>query len=168
MQGASNSVAWLKLARQWHLYLGTFFAPSILFFAFTGSLQLFGLHEGHRGEAYQPPAWIQRLGSLHKNQKVAERRGPAQGVAGEQKRPPESDEARRPPRPEAGRRSGERGANKFTLALKWFFLAMAVGLIFSTLLGILMAFQYNRSRALVWGLLILGTVIPVALIVLMT
>jgi hypothetical protein len=39
---------------------------------------------------------------------------------------------------------------------------MAVGLIFSIFLGIYMAFKFNRSRALVWGMLFLGT--PLALI----
>jgi uncharacterized iron-regulated membrane protein len=93
----------LKQVRQLHLYLGVFFAPSIIFFALTGSLQLFGLHEGHPGEAYQPPAWVQKLGSIHKNQIVAERRGPPPGFAGEQKRPQESDEARRSPQAAGGR-----------------------------------------------------------------
>jgi hypothetical protein len=37
--------------------------------------------------------------------------------------------------------------------LKWFFLAMSMGLVFTTLLGIYIAFKYNRSRTLVWGLL---------------
>ena len=154
----------LKQVRQLHLYLGVFFAPSIIFFALTGSLQLFGLHEGHPGEAYQPPAWVQKLGSIHKNQIVAERRGPPPSFAGEQKRPQESDEARRSPQAAGGRRNEERGPNKLTLVLKLFFLATAVGLVFSTLLGIYMAFKYNRSRAIVWGLLLLGTAIPVALI----
>jgi ABC-type dipeptide/oligopeptide/nickel transport system permease component len=44
---------------------------------------------------------------------------------------------------------------------------MAVGLIFSNLLGIYMAFKYSRSRALVWGLLLLGTAIPGVLLVMM-
>jgi hypothetical protein len=157
----------LKQIRQLHLYLGVFFAPSIIFFALTGTLQLFGLHEGHPGEAYQPPAWVQKLGSIHKNQTVSERRGPPPGFAGDLKRPPESDEARRSPQPEGGRRNEERGTNNLTLALKLFFLSTAVGLVFSTLLGIYMAFKYNPSRALVWGLLSLGTAIPVALIAMM-
>jgi hypothetical protein len=163
----SLSAVWLKRARQWHLYLGTLFAPSIIFFAFTGSLQLFGLHEGHPGEAYQPSAWVQKLASIHKDQTVSEKHGPPPGFAGEQKRPPQPDEARRPPQPGGGRQSEERGSNKLTLALKWFFLATAVGLFFSTLLGIYMAFKFNRSRALVWGLLFLGTAIPAALIAMM-
>jgi hypothetical protein len=158
----------LKQARQLHLYLGTLFAPSIIFFAFTGSLQLFGLHEGQPGEAYQPPIWVQKLASIHKDQTVSEKHGPPPRLVGEQKRPPESDEARRPPQlPEGGHRDEKRGPNKLTLALKWFFLATAVGLTSSTMLGIYMAFKYNRSRALVWGLLLLGTAIPVALIAMM-
>jgi hypothetical protein len=167
-QGPSPSAARLKWARQWHLYLGTLFAPSIIFFAFTGSLQLFGLHEGHPGEAYQPPAWVQKLGSIHKDQTVSEKHGPPPGFSGEQKRQPESDEARRPPQPpQGGRANEERKSSKLTLALKWFFLATAVGLIFSTLLGIYMAFKFNRSRKLVWGMLFLGPAIPLALILMM-
>ena len=163
----SSRAIWLKQVRQLHLYLGTFFGPSILFFAMSGALQLFGLHEGHPGEAYQPPAWVQKLGSIHKDQTVSEKHGPPPGSAREQKGPPETEEARRPPQRDGSRRNEERESNKFTLALKCFFLAMAVGLVFSTVLGIYMAFKYNRSRTLVWGLLLLGTVIPVALIAMM-
>jgi hypothetical protein len=112
LQKPSKSAARLKLVREWHLYLGTLFAPSIFFFALTGALRLFGLHEGHPGEAYQPPGWVQKLGSIHKNQTVSERRGPPPGFAGEQKRPPESDEARRPVHPEGGRRIEERGTKR--------------------------------------------------------
>lgn len=166
--GPSGSAARLKLARQWHLYLGTFFAPSIIFFAFTGSLQLFSLHEGHAGDAYQPPAWIQTLAAIHKDQVVSKKHKPAPPSAGEQKGPPVSDAAPRPAPPQAKPPKDEPGTNKFTLALKCFFLAMAVGLIFSTSLGIYMAFKFNRSRALVWGMLLLGTAIPLALIAMMT
>jgi hypothetical protein len=44
---------------------------------------------------------------------------------------------------------------------------MAVGLIFSTSLGIYMAFKYNRSRALVWSMLLIGTAIPAGLLAMM-
>jgi hypothetical protein len=43
-------------------------------------------------------------------------------------------------------------------------LAMTVGLVFSTLLGIYMAFKYNRSRALVWSMMLIGTAIPAGLL----
>src|SRR5579862_8066073 len=116
-QGPSSNAAWLKLARQWHLYLGTFFAPSIIFFALTGALQLFGLHEGHPGEAYQPPEWVQKLSSIHKDQTVSERRGPPAGFAAEQKGPTESDDARRTTQREGGRPNEEQRPNKLSLAL---------------------------------------------------
>ncbi len=41
------------LVRQWHGYLGALIAPSIIFFALTGSLQKFfivAVAEGHGGE----------------------------------------------------------------------------------------------------------------------
>jgi hypothetical protein len=164
----SNSAARLKLARQWHLYLGTLFAPSIIFFAFTGSLQLFSLHESHPGDAYQAPVWIQELASIHKDQVLKKKHKSAPPSAGEQKAPSVADAARKPPQPASSGPKDGPGTNKMTLALKWFFLAMAVGLISSTLLGIYMAFKFNRNQALVWGMLIAGTVIPLALIVMMT
>jgi hypothetical protein len=166
-QGPSKSAARLRWARQWHLCLGTLFAPSIIFFAFTGSLQLFSLHESHPGDAYQAPAWVQKLSSIHKDQVLTKQHGPPPGSAGQPNRPPQADEAHRPPQPEGGRRNEEGGPNKLTLALKWFFLATAVGLIFSTILGIYMAFKFNRSRTLVWGMLFFGTAIPLALILMM-
>jgi hypothetical protein len=164
----SSRAFWLKQARQWHLYLGTFFAPSILFFALTGALQLFGLHEGHPGEAYQPPAWVAKLGSLHKKQTIAERRGPPAGFGGGQMRPPQ-DRGETGNRPQGAERRDNEGRreSKSTLALKWFFLATSIGLALSTLLGIYMAFKFNRSRALVWGLLFGGTAFPAALVILM-
>jgi hypothetical protein len=167
-QHQSNSATRLKFARQWHLYLGTLFAPSIIFFAFSGSLQLFSLHEGHPGDAYQPPAWIQTLASIHKDQVLSKKHKAPAASAGEQKAAPVTDESLKLLRPEGAPANEKGGSHPLTFALKWFFLAMGVGLIFSTSLGIYMAFKFNRSRALVWGMLLLGTAIPLALIALMT
>jgi hypothetical protein len=164
----SSRAVWLKHARQWHLYLGTLFAPSILFFALTGALQLFGLHEGHPGEAYQPPTWVAELGSLHKKQTIAERRGPAPGFGSAQVRQPQArgENGTRPQREERRGNEGRR-ESKSSFALKWFFLATSIGLTLSTLLGIYMAFKFNRSRTLIWSLLFGGTAIPAALVILM-
>jgi hypothetical protein len=154
----NRTAGWLKQVRQMHLYLGVFFAPSILFFAFSGSLQLFNLHEGHPGEQYQPPAWIEKLASIHKDQRLAERHGPPPpAVQGQQRRAPEFH-----PNPEAHQES------KATLALKCFFLAMATGLFFTTLLGLYMAFKYQRSRTLTWITLLAGVAIPATLIAALT
>ena len=60
----------MKFLRQLHLYLGCFFAPLIAFFAFTGLLQTYGLHEAPKN-APQPPAWIKSLAMVHKHQNLA-------------------------------------------------------------------------------------------------
>jgi hypothetical protein len=160
----SSNAKVLKQVRQLHLYLGVFFAPAIIFFSLTGALQLFGLHEGHPGEAYQPPKWIAALSSIHKDQVLSQHHGPLdQRDAG----PPGPDQKKAPGRPPEPRGEDEHHEGKATLILKCFFLAMSIGLLGSTLLGIYMAFKFNRSRALIWGLLIAGAGIPTALIALL-
>lgn len=51
--------------RQIHSWLGLFFAPAILFFALSGTLQALGFQD--RGAAYKPPAWIKAVASVHKH-----------------------------------------------------------------------------------------------------
>ena len=58
----------LKFARQIHLYTGLFIAPAILFFALSGALQTFNLHEASRTSDYKPPTWIVHLSRIHKDQ----------------------------------------------------------------------------------------------------
>src|ERR1700757_4548318 len=64
----SSSHKLLKYLRLLHLYTGVFIAPALLFFAFTGALQTFSLHETTRGSSYKPPAWAVTLGQIHKKQ----------------------------------------------------------------------------------------------------
>ena len=42
--------------RLWHSYIGILIAPSVIFFALTGALQIFSLHESHG--SYTPPVLI--------------------------------------------------------------------------------------------------------------
>ena len=58
----------LRYLRLIHLYVGVFISPALLFFAFTGALQTFSLHETTRGSNYKPPAWAVTLGQIHKKQ----------------------------------------------------------------------------------------------------
>jgi hypothetical protein len=58
----------LKFLRKVHLYLGIFTTPALLFFAITGALQTFSMHETTQGSNYKPPAWIRSLAQLHKKQ----------------------------------------------------------------------------------------------------
>jgi hypothetical protein len=58
----------LAAMRRFHLFIGVFIAPSILFFAGTGALQLFSLHEAHG--SYEPPSVIEALAKVHKDQMI--------------------------------------------------------------------------------------------------
>ncbi len=58
----------LRFVRKAHLYLGIFTTPALLFFAFTGAMQTFSLHEVTPGSSYKPPAWIATLVQIHKKQ----------------------------------------------------------------------------------------------------
>ncbi len=64
----SSSHVILRYLRLIHLYFGVFLAPAILFFAFTGALQTFSLHETTRGSSYKPPSWAVTLAQIHKKQ----------------------------------------------------------------------------------------------------
>ena len=133
--------------RHLHLYLGTFFAPAILFFSLTGALQTFGWHENKNGA--QNPAWIAKIAEVHKEQHLGERQRLPQAARGEstvKTLAPRENQSRRP------------------LPLKIFVLLMSTGLIITTLLGVYMAFKFGRDRRVVWALLFIGTVLPVALL----
>ena len=56
----------LKQIRKLHLYLGVLFAPLLGFFAFTGALQVLGLHEAGKGDP-PPPSWIAHAAAIHKD-----------------------------------------------------------------------------------------------------
>jgi hypothetical protein len=153
--GSSGGNPALRLAaiRQIHVYLGAFIAPSVLFFAITGGLQLFRLHEV-RG-AFHPPVVIQKLGRLHKNQVFAVKpKRPGQAAATPAPSKPASDATRQP----------ESGPKASTVALRWFFLFVSAALAVSTLLGLWMGLQYNRRKGLIWIMFLAGAVIPAAML----
>ncbi len=140
--------------RRLHAYLGLFIAPSVLFFAFSGALQIFNLHETH-GD-YRPPAVIEALGHLHKDQVLSEPEhdhGPPPGpaAAGDHAGPPDHDDA------------DDHRPKLSTLALKWFFEVVATGLGVSTAFGLWLGLRFTRTPRLSWGLLVAGTLLPLAL-----
>jgi len=120
----SRALFTMKQIRQLHLYLGTLFAPLIIFFAFSGALQTFGFHESTKDGSYRAPAWIAALAEIHKDQRIAH-------------------------------------AGKSSPALKWFVALMAAGLITTSILGIYMAFKFNRHPRIICTLIALGIIIPV-------
>ena len=136
--------------RRLHLFVGVFIAPSVLFFAVTGSLQLFSLHEAHDG--YRPPAVVAALAKVHKDQ-----------VLGVEKKA--AEEGARPGGP-AKPDSDDDGPGAATLALKVFFLAVSLGLVVTTSLGVWMALTGARDRRAALLLLAAGAVVPILLLML--
>jgi len=60
----------LKTIRKAHLYLGTIFAPLVIFLAFSGALQTFELHDPPKDSAFKPHGWIMTFAQIHKNQRT--------------------------------------------------------------------------------------------------
>jgi hypothetical protein len=133
----------MKIIRKLHFFIGVLFAPTIVFFALSGSFQMLGLHEGSDASS-----WIAKMGQIHKDQTIDSpppRKAPAQ---------PKPDTASAPRPPERA------GPHRSYPLLVWFF-ALALGLLTSTGLGIYMAFAYKRDRVVILSLLAAGIVIPV-------
>jgi hypothetical protein len=179
----SSSHTLLKYTRLTHLYLGVFIAPALLFFAFTGALQTFSLHETTRGSSYKPPAWAVTLGQIHKKQStvVPVRRLPPPDkqadrpdkVSDKPNDKPATDKSPSAPpatqaTPNSPPKSPEAPAQKphNALPLKIFFLLVAIGLFISTLTGLYMSYKYIRNRTLITAILIAGIVIPILLTIL--
>jgi hypothetical protein len=152
----SSSHKVLKAFRQIHLYIGIFISPAILFFALTGALQTFSLHETTRGSEYKPPTWIATLAQLHKKQTIT--------MPVRKQRPPDAapkpdkhaDPATPPPSPEPPQKSH--------LPMKIFFLVVSIGLFTSTLTGIYMSYKFVRNKLVVSALLLAGVLIPLILL----
>jgi hypothetical protein len=155
--GKSRRAKVLTSARKLHLWVGTFFAPAILFFAFSGALQTLDFHENKRGDSSQPAAWITRIAQLHKKQNLNNRRP----------NPPQAKPADAAAKPVEQNRPAPKPDGAATLTFKAFTALMSVGLILSTLLGLFMTFQYVRDKRVTWVLLIAGALLPLAMILFM-
>jgi hypothetical protein len=141
----------MKNVRRVHAWLGVLFAPTIIFFALTGTLQMYGLHDTEAGET---PGLIAKAAMVHTHQtaSVPTRQARPQLPRAEQPKPaPEAAVAPRPEKPT-------------TLPLKLFFTLMAISLIASSVLGLWIAFTSKRDRGLHLGLLIAGFVLPILLV----
>ena len=151
----------LKSVRLAHKYFGVFIAPAVLFFAFSGALQTFSLHESSKGSDYTPPHWIVVLSRIHKDQT------PVVPPA----RPKPAPDAAKPhaPAPVANAPAPApavppmRKHNPWPL--KFFFLLVSIGLLVSTLTGLTMAYKYAGNKLAVTLTLVAGIVIPLVMLV---
>lgn len=137
--------------RRWHSYLSLLAAPSVLFFTFSGVLQLFHWHEAEG--TYHPPAWIETLSAIHKDQELEPHHG--------EKRP----EAEKPPEPDVPPPAEPPPAGK-TIALKAFFFWIGAVLFVSTLFGAWMGLTQTLRKRTGWVLLAIGTLLPIGLLLL--
>jgi hypothetical protein len=160
----TQSRAFLKYTRLTHLYFGVFIAPALIFFAFTGALQTFSLHETTRGSSYKPPAWATTLAQIHKKQTpiVPVRKSPPPERSSDRAFAASAPAAPAPtPAPSPAPTPAPRTHN--AIPLKIFFLVVSIGLFVSTLSGLYMSYKYVRNKVLITVTLIAGTVLPVIL-----
>jgi len=151
----------MKMAtiRLWHFYIGMIIAPSVLFFAVTGALQLFSWHEAHGN--YTPPPILEKLSSVHKDQvfKAGHHHDHAEPPLAAAA--PGAGPAKAAPADDDDKLSGP------TLALKaYFFWVVAGGLTLSTLFGVWIGVTHPTRKRTAVILLIVGAVIPIGLLIL--
>jgi hypothetical protein len=155
--GARTRVA----IRRFHGYAGVFIAPSVLFFAVSGAMQLFNLHEVRDG--YTPPAVIAVLAQVHKDQRLA---------APVQRPDPDLAQILACLRNAKHKGGGDRPATPTppvpanVLALKWLFLLEAVALFVSTVVGLWMALTSSRRKHVIWLLIAAGAALPALILAL--
>jgi hypothetical protein len=143
------------LIRDLHVYVSVFVAPSLLFFALTGALQTFRVPDQKTA-----PVVIQKLARLHKDDVFAAKpprpkrpEGAHEGGDHDKAQAPKPPEAKPTPKPS-------------TEVMKWFFVAVSVGIALTTFFGLWMALAYSRRKLIVWALLIAGAAAPVLILAL--
>lgn len=147
-------MSWTLRLRQWHAYTGLLIAPSVLFFALTGVLQIFNLHEAHG--TYQPALLIEKLSAVHKDQVFEAPHDHPPPYDG----PVPGAQAGGVPDEHAAHDEDDKVAAS-TLILKWYFLLVGLGLAVSTLIGAWMGTTQLRSKATAWTLLLAGILLPI-------
>lgn len=138
----------LRSLRQWHHLIGVFLAPAILFFAFSGLLQVIGWQDQRNPP---PPGWVSAIAGIHKHQMLP--------------KPRPAEPARKPTAPRAGGGGDDHDHGGFT-PLKIFALLTAIGLFVTTLIGLTIALGTRAMRRKSLIALGLGIVVPVVLLVL--
>jgi hypothetical protein len=126
--GSGDSVQTL---RRWHLYLGCFFSPLLIYFTVSGAWQLFRYNNIPKGQ--QPTALNSALHEASKPHTGAT-------LPGEDPRAAKS------------------------VCFNFFALLMALGMVTTSVIGILLALKMSRRRSVAVICLVLGTLFPIALL----
>jgi uncharacterized iron-regulated membrane protein len=142
----------MRRVRQWHFYLGVFFAPLIMLFALSGALQTFRLQE-EKGWGSEPPAWIVTIGSVHRDSKLPTPK-------------PAAEQDHDAPKPAVAKPAPQRPPGPNKLPMQILMVALSVALMFSAPLGVMIALNNRQTRQTSLIMLAAGTVVPVALLLL--
>ena len=118
----------MSFLRRLHLYLGCLFAPTLIFFAVSGSWQLFNWHESTKDQSYVAPRALVVLSDIHKDAHI-------------------------PPTP-----------NRKPTPLRYFLFTAAVGLVTTTILGVIMAYRFSQRPLVATVCLLIGIALPAMLI----
>ena len=148
---------WLRpqSLRMWHTYCAALSAPTMLFFALTGMLQLFDFHKARPDVGYQPPAFLLAIGTLHKNQTIEASRD-SDDTAGA--KPHKHDTA-----------AGKRGRTPKTLTsgqvlLKWYAVLASTSFVITALMGLYMSVRLRGDKKAVLALFLAGIFLPLAIL----
>lgn len=141
----------MRTLRQFHLYIGVFFTPAILFFAISGGLQTFRLQQASGWGGAPAPAWITWIASVHTDQA--------------QPREDKKPDAAKPKPPLDPAKAAERAARQqAALPMKIFTVLLAVALALSSLLGAVIAINIRATRRVALVMLLAGSILPIVLI----
>ena len=130
-----------------HYYAGVFFAPTIIFFALSGTLQVFKLHETYRETPGAQGDWKAWMSQVHKEAALI---------------PPRPAPAKAPPPPEGSAAPGPRAER--SSAFKWFAALMGVSLMGASLAGLYIAYGYPSRRRAFFATLAAGIIVPIVLL----
>jgi hypothetical protein len=117
----------------------------VIFYALSGALQIFDLHEAHG--TYVPSPLLSAMGQLHKNQVLA----PPPSRPSHPR--PKAPEPQPPPTPPA------------TFALQILFCLEAIALVLTTLIGVWIGVTHPKYARRTWILIGLGVLLPVILLI---
>ena len=118
----------MTFLRSLHLYLGCLFAPILIFFAVTGSWQIFNWHQSTKDGSYVAPRALAALSDIHKDAHL----------------PPTQ---RSSPAP-----------------VRYFMFLAALGLVSTTVIGVVMAYRFSRKPWVATVCLAIGTLLPAVLL----
>ena len=118
----------MEWIRRFHLYLGCLFAPALIFFAVSGTWQLYRLHDTKEDGSYVAPRPLEILSAVHMDSHLPGKKAAA-----------------------------------YT-PFRTFSTLAAIGLVLSTLLGVVMAFRFSRNALTPLICLFSGVAIPLTIL----